>query len=121
MDEPAFRQSFTVDHRVPLHLLCKPSGAIAFSSACVAARLCHPSPHNVDQVVDRMVDFVVKGQQLGRRWLNLSSRIGIASVTVLNATNSLFRCYASLDCLPASFLKSASDALSRGLTLHATA
>ena len=56
----------------------------------VAARLCLLSPHNADQVVERMVDFVGKGQQLGGRWLKLSARVAIVSVTVLNATNLAF-------------------------------
>ena len=99
-DVPAFRQSCTVCHRVSLHLLCKPSGAIAFSSArpsLPSFRL--PSPHNADQVVERMVDFVGKGQQRGGRWLNLSARVAIASVTVLNATNLAFMAVYSYFCV----------------------
>jgi hypothetical protein len=49
-----------------------------------------PAAHNADQVVERMVDFVGKGQQLGGRWLKLSARVAIVSVTVLNATNLAF-------------------------------
>jgi hypothetical protein len=91
MDVPAVRQSCTVRHRVSLHLLRKPSGAIAFSCTCPSPpsfRL--PSPHNADQVVERMVDFVGKGRQLGGRWLKLSARVAFVSVTVLNATNLAF-------------------------------
>ena len=92
MDEPAFRQSCTVCHRVSLHLLRKPSGAIAFSSACpsLPAFVSHPRIIYADQVVERMVDFVGKGQQLGGRWLKLSARVAFVSVTVLNATNLAF-------------------------------
>ncbi len=87
--EPTFRQSCTLCHRVSLHLLCEPSGAIAFFSV-YAARLFRPLPHNLDQVVERMVDFVGKGQLLGGRWLNLSASVAIVSVTLLNATNLVF-------------------------------
>jgi hypothetical protein len=100
MDVPAFRQSCTVCHRVSLHLLCKPSGAIAFSSArpsLPSFRL--PSPHNADQVVERMVDFVGKGQQLGGRWLKLSARVAFVSVTVLNAINLAFMAVYSYFCV----------------------
>jgi hypothetical protein len=37
-----------------------------------------------------MVDFVGKGQLLGGRWLILSARVAVVSVTVLNATNLAF-------------------------------
>ena len=56
----------------------------------VAGRLFRPLPHNVDQVVERMVDFVGKGQLLGGRWLTLSARVAIVSVTLLNAANLVF-------------------------------
>ena len=56
----------------------------------VAARLFRPFQHNPDQVVERMVDFVGKGQLLGGRWLILSARVAVVSVTVLNATNLAF-------------------------------
>jgi hypothetical protein len=56
----------------------------------VAACLFRPQPHNLDQVLERMVDFVGKGQLLGGLWLNLSARVVMASVTVLNATNVVF-------------------------------
>jgi hypothetical protein len=56
----------------------------------VAACLFRPLPHNLDQVLERMVDFVGKGQQLGGLWLSLSARVAMVSVTVLNATNVVF-------------------------------
>ena len=56
----------------------------------VPSRLFSPSLHNPDQVVERMVDFVAKGQLLGGRWLSLSTRAAIVSVTLLNATNVVF-------------------------------
>ena len=37
-----------------------------------------------------MVDFVSKGHMLGGRWLNLSTRAAMVSVTLLNATNVVF-------------------------------
>jgi hypothetical protein len=37
-----------------------------------------------------MVDFVAKGQLFGGRWLSLSTRAAIVSVTLLNATNVVF-------------------------------
>jgi hypothetical protein len=37
-----------------------------------------------------MVDFVAKGQLFGGRWLNMSARVAIVSVTLLNATNIAF-------------------------------
>ena len=37
-----------------------------------------------------MVDFVGKGQLLGGRWLSMSARFAVVSVTVLNATNLAF-------------------------------
>ena len=89
--EPTFRQPCTLCHRVSLHLLCEPSGAIAFFSVCPSpAAFFRPLPHNLDQVVERMVDFVGKGQLLGGRWLNLSASVAIVSVTLLNATNLVF-------------------------------
>ena len=45
-----------------------------------------PRP-NRDQVVERMVEFVVKGQQFRGRWVNLLPRIAVVCVTVLNAAN----------------------------------
>jgi hypothetical protein len=66
---------------------------------CDAVRLCRPSPHNVDQVVERMVDFVGKGQQLGGRWLNLSARFAIVSVLALNVTNVAFMAVYSYFCV----------------------
>jgi hypothetical protein len=44
---------------------------------------------DVDQVVERMVDFVAKGQLIGR-WFHVSARVAIATVTMLNATNVVF-------------------------------
>jgi hypothetical protein len=35
-----------------------------------------------------MVDFVSKGHMLAGRWLNLSTRAAMVSVTLLNATTS---------------------------------
>ena len=49
-----------------------------------------PSPYNGDQVVERMVDFVGQGQLLGGRWLSLSARFAMVSVTALNVTNVVF-------------------------------
>jgi hypothetical protein len=46
-----------------------------------------------------MVDFVGKGQQLGGRWLNLSARVAIVSVTALNVTNVAFMAVYSYFCL----------------------
>jgi hypothetical protein len=43
-----------------------------------------------DQVVERMVEFVVKGQEFRGRWVNLLPRIVVVSVTVLNAANIVF-------------------------------
>jgi hypothetical protein len=43
-----------------------------------------------DQVVERMVEFVVKGQEFLGRWANLLPRIAVVSVTVLNAVNIVF-------------------------------
>jgi hypothetical protein len=45
-----------------------------------------PRP-NRDQVVERMVEFVVKGQQFRGRWVNLLPRAAVVCVTVLNAAN----------------------------------
>jgi hypothetical protein len=71
------------------------------------ARRCPPfvahPPHNADQVVERMVDFVGKGQQLGGRWLKLSARVAIVSVTVLNASNLAFMAVQSYFCVQGLF------------------
>jgi hypothetical protein len=61
-----------------------------------------------DQVVERMVEFVVKGQEFRGRWVNLSPRIVVVSVTVLNAVNivfmAVFSYYASKGWLQLCFL-----------------
>jgi hypothetical protein len=51
-----------------------------------------PLSHNreSDQVVERMVEFVVKGQQFRGRWVNLLPRAAVVCVTVLNAANVVF-------------------------------
>jgi hypothetical protein len=48
-----------------------------------------PQP-NRHQVIERMVEFVVKGQQFRGRWINLLPRIAVVCVTVLNAMNVVF-------------------------------
>jgi hypothetical protein len=84
-----FRQFCAFCNRVFLRLLCKPPGAIAFLCLLVTARIFRPLPRNLVQVVERMVDFVAKGQLVGR-WFTVSARAAIVSVTVLNATNLAF-------------------------------
>ena len=49
-----------------------------------------PLSHNRDQVVERMVEFVVKGQEFRGRWVNLLPRAAVVCVTVLNAANIVF-------------------------------
>jgi hypothetical protein len=40
--------------------------------------------------VERMVEFVVKGQEFRGRWVNLLPCIVVVSVSVLNAVNIVF-------------------------------
>ncbi len=51
-------------------------------------------------VVERMVG---KGQLFGGRWLNLSARVAIVSVTLLNVTNLVFMAFFSYYPLKGSF------------------
>jgi hypothetical protein len=43
-----------------------------------------------DQVVERMVEFVVRGQQFRGRWVDFLPRIVFVCVNVLNAANIVF-------------------------------
>jgi hypothetical protein len=73
----------------------------------VAARLLAfvaPFPYTVDQVVESMVDFVGQGQLLGGRWLSLSARVAMVSVTVLNVINVVFMAVYSHLSVKGSFL-----------------
>ena len=51
-----------------------------------------------------MVDFVGKGQLLGGRWLSLSARFAMVSVTALNVTNVVFMAVYSHFSVKGSFL-----------------
>lgn len=53
--------------------------AIEFLCVCCANLL----------VIERMVDFIVKGQ-LGGRWFSISARVAMLSVTILNTANAIF-------------------------------
>jgi hypothetical protein len=48
-----------------------------------------PRPNRV-QVIERMVEFVVKGQQFQGRWGIFLPRITVVCVTILNAMNVAF-------------------------------
>ena len=83
----ACRQSCSLRHRVPVSLLREAAGACACSPFTPKPP---PLSHSRDQVVERMVEFVVKGQEFRGRWFNLLPRVAVVSVTVLNAANIVF-------------------------------
>ena len=70
-----------------MSLLREAAGACACSPSAPKPP---PLSHNRDQVVERMVEFVVKGQEFRGRWVNLLPRAAVVCVTVLNAANIVF-------------------------------
>ena len=79
------RQPCALRNRVPVSLLRESAGAFELLPSIPN----QPQP-NRDQVFERMVEFVVKGQQFRGRWANLLPRIAVVCVTVLNAMNVVF-------------------------------
>jgi hypothetical protein len=62
---------------------------LEFYLLLVTSRISCSSFLHLDQVIERMVDFIVKGQ-LGGRWFSISARVAMLSVTILNTANAIF-------------------------------